>query len=65
MFSCAGKWARLTMRRSFAPCRTLACTCVDDMIVMSELYENKSRLHTVEQDTDEKRKKLQRHAINT
>ncbi|KAH0046432.1 hypothetical protein KCU78_g52, partial [Aureobasidium melanogenum] len=55
----------LTMRRSFAPCKTLACTCVDDMVVTGELYKDKRRLHTTRQDIDEKEEKTQRHAINT
>ena len=37
------------MRRSFAPCRTLAWTCVDDMTGMYEMNEKDEKLQMSEQ----------------
>jgi hypothetical protein len=52
----------LTMRRSFAPCRTLAWTCVDDMIEVCVMYEKNRRLQMIEQETDGERR---RESIST
>jgi hypothetical protein len=49
------------MRRSFAPCRTLACTCVDDMMEMCGMNEKNRRLQMIEQETDGEKKRVYLH----